>query len=86
MRPFSRREPPSAAVALIFSFGPTIRVLDGAGVGEHRSFVAGLHERTALTEFAGARHGGQVDLSPPGAHPAWGRRASRGLIDELDDG
>jgi AraC-like DNA-binding protein len=59
--PLRRRELPSSTVSLIVSFGPRIRVV---GQGEPRSFVAGLHDRPAVTEFAGDQHGVQVDLSP----------------------
>jgi uncharacterized glyoxalase superfamily protein PhnB len=56
-RPFRRREAPSATVTLIVSFGAPIRVLDGATRGTHVSFVAGLDERAALTEYTGHQHG-----------------------------
>jgi AraC-like DNA-binding protein len=59
--PLRRRELPSATAALIVSFGPRIRV---HGQGEPRSFVAGLHDRPAVTEFHGDQHGVQIDLTP----------------------
>jgi AraC-like DNA-binding protein len=67
-RPFCRRVAPSGTVALIVSFGDPIRVLDGATRGTHVSFVAGLDERAALTEYTGHQHGVEVNLTPPGAY------------------
>jgi AraC-like DNA-binding protein len=59
--PMRRREVPSERASLIVSFGPRIRV---HGQGEPRSFVAGLDDRPAVTEFRGDQHGVQVDLTP----------------------
>jgi AraC-like DNA-binding protein len=67
-RPFRRRETPSGTVTLIVSFGAPIRVLDGATRGTHVSFVAGLDDRAALTEYTGHQHGMEVSLTPPGAY------------------
>lgn len=67
-QPFRRREAPRGTIALIVSFGAPIRVLDGATRGTHVSFVAGLDERAALTEYTGHQHGIEVNLTPPGAH------------------
>ncbi|MCP9490114.1 MAG: AraC family transcriptional regulator [Solirubrobacteraceae bacterium MAG38_C4-C5] len=71
-QPFRRREAPRGIVALIVSFGDPIRVLDGATRGTHVSFVTGLDERAALTEYTGHQHGIEVNLSPPGAHMVLG--------------
>ncbi|MDQ3093267.1 MAG: AraC family transcriptional regulator, partial [Actinomycetota bacterium] len=67
-QPFRRREAPRGTIALIVSFGDPIRVVDGATRGTHVSFVTGLDERAALTEYTGHQHGIEVNLSPPGAH------------------
>jgi AraC-like DNA-binding protein len=63
--PMRRREVPGTTASLIVSFGPRIRVV---GQGEPRSFVAGVHDAPAVTEFAGEQHGVQVVLTPLAAH------------------
>jgi AraC-like DNA-binding protein len=73
--PLRRREVPSPTVSLIISLGPRIRVL---GQGEPRSFVAGLHDAPATTEFCGEQRGIQVDLTPLAA-----RRLLRVPMDTL---
>jgi AraC-like DNA-binding protein len=63
--PLRRTEAPSAAVALILSFGEDIAVsVDGGPARRHGSFLARLHDRPATTEHAGRQHGVQVTLSP----------------------
>jgi AraC-like DNA-binding protein len=59
--PLRRREVPSPDAALIVSLGPW---LDVVGQGRHGSFVAGVHEAPATTEFTGEQLGIQVDLTP----------------------
>lgn len=61
--PLRRIQPAVTVVPLILSLGPPIAV-DGV---RHRSFVAGLYDRPALTEFRGEQLGIQVELSPLGA-------------------
>jgi AraC-like DNA-binding protein len=61
--PVRRAEMPGARIVLVISFGPTLDV-DGRRVG---SFVAGLHDRPAMTEHAGEGHGIQAYLTPLGA-------------------
>jgi AraC-like DNA-binding protein len=70
-RPLRRREPATADVTLIISFGPTIDVLD-PGEPERTaqraaSFVAGLSDVPVLIEHAGVQHGVEVNLTPLGA-------------------
>jgi AraC-like DNA-binding protein len=70
-RPLRRREPATAEVTLIISFGPTIDVLD-PGEPERpaqraASFVAGLSDVPVLIEHAGIQHGVEVNLTPLGA-------------------
>src|SRR5262249_31624284 len=70
-QPVRRRELPFAGVPLIISFGPGLRVLSASraeGWAPHRSFVAGLDDAYALTEYAGAQHGVQVNFTPIGAY------------------
>lgn len=61
--PLRRVQPAASIVPLIVSLGPVIDV-DGESRG---SFVAGLYDRPARTEFVGDQLGIQVDLSPLGA-------------------
>ena len=61
--PLRRAELPEAAVTVIVSFGPRLRV-DGEAFG---SFATALYDRPALTEHDGVQHGLEVKLSPPGA-------------------
>jgi AraC-like DNA-binding protein len=70
-----RREPPFAGVPLIISFGPSIRVAGASaspGGSHYRSFVAGLDDRFALTEYSGEQHGLQVNFTPLGAYRFFG--------------
>src|SRR5918992_791604 len=61
--PVRRAEPPGGRIVLVVSLGPTLDV-DGR---RFTSFVAGLHDRPALTEHAGEGHGMQAYLTPLGA-------------------
>jgi AraC-like DNA-binding protein len=70
-RPVRRRELPFAGVPLIISFGPGLRVFSTSGAqgwSPHRSFVAGLDDAYALTEYDGVQHGVQVNFTPIGAY------------------
>jgi AraC-like DNA-binding protein len=70
-RSLRRREVPFAGVPLIISFGPAIRVFSSAnaeGWAPHRSFVAGVDESYALTEYSGEQRGVQVNFTPIGAY------------------
>ncbi|MGH6929828.1 MAG: helix-turn-helix domain-containing protein [Dongiaceae bacterium] len=70
-----RREVPFAGVPVIISFGPSIRVAGASaspGWSQYRSFVAGLDDRFALTEYSGSQHGLQVNFTPLGAHRFFG--------------
>ena len=70
----SRVEVPTLGVALILSFGPTMRV-DGVTVS---SFLVGMWDKPALTEHDGDAHGIQIDLAPAVAYALVG-----GPMDEL---
>lgn len=72
--PMTRVEVPTLDVALILSFGPTMRV-DGRTVS---SFLVGMWDRPALTEHDGDAHGVQIDLPPAVAYALVG-----GRMDEL---
>jgi AraC-like DNA-binding protein len=70
-----RREVPFAGVPVIISFGPSIGVAGASaspGWSQYRSFVAGLDDRFALTEYSGAQHGLQVNFTPLGAYRFFG--------------
>jgi AraC-like DNA-binding protein len=61
--PVRRAELPGGRIVLVISFGPSLDV-DGR---RYTSFVAGLHDRAALTEHGGEGHGIQAYLTPLGA-------------------
>lgn len=67
----ARRELPHPAPVLIVNLGDPIGIVDGFGArhvfGAGEGFVAGLHERFALSESGGSQAGVQVALSPLGA-------------------
>src|SRR5919197_6660125 len=65
--PVRRRELPGADVTLIVSLGPQLRLLEPRPA-THRSFVAGLDERVAVTEHDGEAAGVEVTLTPLAAH------------------
>ncbi len=70
LRPVSRCQLPFAGLPLIFSFGPTLRIGDSRradSMTSCRSFVAGLWDGAAITEYQGAQHGMQVNFTPLGA-------------------
>jgi AraC-like DNA-binding protein len=68
---FRRREVANAHVTLIFSFGEPLDVVEMPGTATDgrrlTSFVAGLHDGYAITEYQGHQHGLQVGLTPFGA-------------------
>ena len=70
----TRVEVPTLDVALILSFGPTMRV-DGHTVS---SFLVGMWDKPALTEHDGEAHGVQIDVPPAVAYALVG-----GRMDEL---
>jgi AraC-like DNA-binding protein len=61
----SRREVPIPTTVLIVNFGLPFRV---SGEEYRSSFLAGLADSYAITEYVGKSHGIQIDLTPPGAH------------------
>lgn len=92
-RPLRRREVPSSAVPLIISFGAPLRLAvpgdPGRSPTTFTSFLAGLHDRSVLTEHTGTQYGVQVDLTPLGAYALLGTpmrelaNAAFGLADLL---
>jgi AraC-like DNA-binding protein len=70
-RPFRRREAATGLVPVILSFGDPIEVVEmsssPASSQRLTSFVAGLDDGYAVTEYRGRQHGVQVDLTPLGA-------------------
>jgi AraC-like DNA-binding protein len=73
--PMRRREVPSGSIVLVVNFGPPFRISgrrDPAGEEHRSSFLAGLTDEYAITEYVGTSHGIQVDLTPLGAHLALG--------------
>lgn len=81
--PLARPEMPGATLTCIVEIGPAIAV-DGV---RHGGFLAGLHERPALTVHDGWQAGVQIDLGPLGASRLLGDDASRlkGRVETLDD-
>ncbi len=71
--PVRRRQAPSGTCTLVLSFGPPIRLLGPAGPTMPASFLAGMHDGAVITEFTGAQHGLQVDLTPLGLYVLLGR-------------
>ncbi len=67
--PLARLEVACTYIPIILSFGPPIRV-DGV---RHRSFVAGLTDRSTVTEHDGEQHGIQIDVTLLGARRLLGR-------------
>jgi AraC-like DNA-binding protein len=67
IHPVRRRELPGADVTLIVSLGPKLRLLEPRPA-THTSFVAGLDERSAVTEHDGEAAGVEVALTPLAAH------------------
>lgn len=64
--PLRRRQTPVGSCTLILSFEPPLRLTGPAGPVVTTSFLAGMHDAAVLTEFRGAQHGLQVDLTPLG--------------------
>jgi AraC-like DNA-binding protein len=66
-----RRELPTADITLIIGFEQELRVASSAqpaaSVETHDSFVAGIAESAAVTEFTGCSQGIEVNLTPFGA-------------------
>jgi AraC-like DNA-binding protein len=81
--PVRRAELPGGRIVLVVSFGPAMDV-DGR---RFTSFVAGLHDRPALTEHAGEGHGMQAYLTPLGARRLLGMPMAEltGRVVELED-
>lgn len=84
--PLRRREVATASVTLIVSFGDPIIVRYGADAAPSRvtSFIAGLHDGWAVTEYIGPQAGVQIDLTPLGAYRLLGVPASEiasGVVD-----
>jgi len=80
--PLARREVATAAVTVIFSFGPAIEI-DGE---PHTSFVAGVGESYSDTRHDGHQHGIEVKLSPLAVRPLLGvpARELAGRVVPLD--
>jgi AraC-like DNA-binding protein len=74
--PIRRREGPGVDVIILLSFGFDWRIGDATNPSHpwkrRTSFVAGLHEKSVLTEHDGRSYGMQVSLTPPGAHALFG--------------
>lgn len=89
--PVRRREVPNGQVALILSFGPSIRVFDPSrpddGERPLTSFVAAVGGRWAETEYLGEQYGLQIDVSPLAAGMILGTRMGEfgGVTVDLDD-
>lgn len=70
--PMRRKEVPFPGIPLILNFGPAFRLLDSddpTRPGRIRSsFIAGMHQRFALTESPGYSCCLQVNLTPLGAY------------------
>ncbi len=71
--PLRRRQAPTGTCTLILSFGAALRLHGPAGPSAPASFLAGMHDAAVLTEFTGAQHGMQVDLTPLGLYTLLGR-------------
>lgn len=71
-----RKEVPFPGIPLVFNFGPAFTLLDpehpGAPGAVRGSFVAGLHQRFALTEAPGESCCVQVNLTPLGGFAVLG--------------
>jgi AraC-like DNA-binding protein len=86
IHPVRRRELPGADVTLIVGLGPELRLLEPRPA-RHTSFVAGLDERSAVTEHDGEAAGVEVTLTPLAAHQLFRvpmRTLARRVV-ELDD-
>ncbi len=89
--PLRRREFPGSRIVVILELGPPIDVYgpdEAAPAARFGSgFVAGLHERYAMTEHQGVQAGVQLDLTPIGARLLFGlpMRELTGQVVELDE-
>lgn len=85
--PVRRRQAPTGSCTLILSFAPALRLHGPAGPVVSTSFLAGMHDGAVVTEFTGAQHGVQVNLTPLGAHVLLGRpmRELTNLTPRLDE-
>ena len=68
-----RRQTPTGSCTLLLSFAPILRLHGPAGPVVTTSFLAGMHDVAVVTEYTGAQHGLQVDLTPLGTHVLLGR-------------
>lgn len=87
--PVRRRQAPVGSCTLILGLGPSLRLFGPAGPSVPVSFLAGMHDAPVITEFTGAQHGVQVDLSPLGVFAMLGRPMpdltnSAPALDELE--
>jgi AraC-like DNA-binding protein len=88
--PMQRRELPFGGIPLIINLGPALRVAHPADrvvwVPQGAGFLAGLHDRSALTETSGSQRGVQIDFSPIGAALFLGRplRALANAVVDLE--
>jgi AraC-like DNA-binding protein len=85
--PLRRRQPPSGGCPLILGLGPPLRLFGPAGPSAPASFLAGMHDAAVITEFCGAQHGVQVDLTPLGLYTLLGRPVAElaNLVPRLDE-
>jgi len=86
--PMRRREVAVPEVTVIFSFGPSIDVVDAAGRGgRFRSFVAGVDDSYSETAHDGHQRGMEAKLSPLAARRLLGvpARELSGRVVPLDD-
>lgn len=89
-RPLRRLQVPFAGLPLIISLGPSIDIEAPEARNRwerHCSFLAGLHDGYARTEYRRAQHGLQVNLTPLGAIRLLGRplRELTNRVVRLDD-
>ncbi|OLT09199.1 hypothetical protein BJF78_31175 [Pseudonocardia sp. CNS-139] len=85
--PVRRRQVPVGSCTLILGFGPPLRLVGPAGPTVPVSFLAGMHDAAVVTEFTGAQHGVQVDLSPLGVFALLGRPMPEltNLVPDVDE-
>jgi AraC-like DNA-binding protein len=85
--PLRRRQPPTGSCPLILGLGPPLRLLGPAGSSAPAAFLAGMHDAAVITEFRGAQHGVQVDLTPLGLYTLLGRPVAElaNLVPRLDE-
>jgi AraC-like DNA-binding protein len=69
--PMRRLEVPHGGIVLVVNLGEPFRISgprDPLGEEHRGTFLAGLADEYAITEYVGSSQGIQVDLTPPGAH------------------